>query len=308
MTAPAVQGSLFGPAKALPEAPGEADPDDTALDAAAMDDAALIAQAAARPRKRQARPEPSPTETSAADDGANNTADDGDGSGPDDGSDLPRWHHHGLVDPAALTPMLRHYVELKAAHPDRVLLYRLGDFFEFFFEDALLLSRLLELTLTGKEAGKRIGRVPMAGIPHHAVERYCAELVRHGLSIALCDQLEAVPAKGSLLKRGITRVITPGTLLEEGLLAARRNNWLAAVVLEGGRWGLAVTDVSTGEFRVTEREGTDRLHQELLQLEAAELLWPGEESPPPWCPEGLRLTPLATTPFATAEARRTLLE
>lgn len=300
MAAPAVQGSLFGPAEALPEVPDEADPGDTTLDAAALDDAALIAQAAARPRKRQARPEPSPTETSGVDDGA--------GSSPDEASDLPRWHHHGLVDPAALTPMLRHYVELKAAHPDRVLLYRLGDFFEFFFEDALLLSRLLELTLTGKEAGKRIGRVPMAGIPHHAVERYCAELVRHGLSIALCDQLEAVPAKGSLLKRGITRVITPGTLLEEGLLAARRNNWLAAVVLEGGRWGLAVTDVSTGEFRVTEREGTDRLHQELLQLEAAELLWPGEQSAPPWCPEGLRLTPLATTPFATAEARRTLLE
>lgn len=200
MDAPAVQGSLFGPAEALPEAlpeaPGEADPGDTALD-----DAALIAQAAARPRKRQAKSEPDATETNIAGSGTEDAA----GSGPDDASDLPCWHHHGLVDPAALTPMLRHYVELKATHPDRVLLYRLGDFFEFFFEDALLLSRLLELTLTGKEAGKRIGRVPMAGIPHHAVERYCAELVRHGLSIALCDQLEAVPAKGSLLKRGITR-------------------------------------------------------------------------------------------------------
>ncbi|MCP9850242.1 DNA mismatch repair protein MutS [Cyanobium sp. Morenito 9A2] len=310
----AVQGSLFSPAEASPEAPDEADPGSTELD-----DEALIAQAAARPRRRQARSEPEATDTHLA----GNSGDDGAGPRPDDGnaggSDLPRWHHHGLVDPEALPPMLRHYVELKAAHPDRVLLYRLGDFFEFFFEDALLLSRLLELTLTGKEAGKHLGRVPMAGIPHHAVERYCAELVRHGLSIALCDQLEAVAAKGSLLKRGITRVITPGTVLEEGLLAARRNNWLAAVVLEGPRWGLAVTDVSTGEFRVTEREGTDRLHQELLQLEAAELLWPGGETAsedaktdaiarPPWCPEGLRLTPLPTTPFATAEARRTLLE
>jgi DNA mismatch repair protein MutS len=86
-------------------------------------------------------------------------------------ADLPRWHHHSLVNPAALSPVLRHYVELKAAHPERVLLYRLGDFYEFFFEDALLLSRLLELTLTGKEGGKGIGRVPMAGIPHHAAER-----------------------------------------------------------------------------------------------------------------------------------------
>ena len=134
--------------------------------------------------------------------------------------------------------MLRHYVELKAAHPERVLLYRLGDFFECFFEDAIQLSRLLELTLTGKEGGKAIGRVPMAGIPHQAAERYCTELVRRGLSVALCDQVEATPAKGALLKREITRVLTPGTVLEEGMLSARRNNWLCAVVLEEARWGL----------------------------------------------------------------------
>ena len=227
-------------------------------------------------------------------------------------SDLPPWHHHGLVAPEQLTPMLRHYVELKAAHPDRVLLYRLGDFFECFFEDAITLSRLLELTLTGKEGGKAVGRVPMAGIPHHAAERYCAELVRRGLSVALCDQLESTPAKGELLKRGITRVLTPGTVLEEGLLAARLNNWLCAVVMEGACWGLAVADVSTGEFRVTERAGSDGLHQELLQVEAAEVLWPGAASPntgaasPTWCPEALRLTPLPRTPFETPEASATL--
>jgi DNA mismatch repair protein MutS len=234
-------------------------------------------------------------------------------------SDLPPWHHHGLVAPEQLTPMLRHYVELKAAHPDRVLLYRLGDFFECFFEDAITLSRLLELTLTGKEGGKAVGRVPMAGIPHHAAERYCAELVRRGLSVALCDQLESTPAKGELLKRGITRVLTPGTVLEEGLLAARLNNWLCAVVMEGACWGLAVADVSTGEFRVTERAGSDGLHQELLQVEAAEVLWPGAAShntsaashnnsaaSPTWCPEALRLTPLPRTPFETPEASATL--
>jgi DNA mismatch repair protein MutS len=208
--------------------------------------------------------------------------------------------------------MLRHYVELKAAHPDRVLLYRLGDFFECFFEDAITLSRLLELTLTGKEAGKAVGRVPMAGIPHHAAERYCAELVRRGLSVALCDQLESTPAKGELLKRGITRVLTPGTVLEEGLLAARLNNWLCAVVMEGACWGLAVADVSTGEFRVTERSGSAGLHQELLQVEAAEVLWPGATASasatpcPTWCPEALRLTPLPRTPFEAPEASATL--
>ena len=242
--------------------------------------------------------------------------------------DLPPWNHHSLVDRVALTPALRHYVDLKAAHPERVLLYRLGDFYECFFEDAITLSRLLELTLTGKEAGKSIGRVPMAGIPHHAAERYCSELVRRGLSVALCDQLESTPAKGALLRRGITRVLTPGTVLEEGMLAARRNNWLCAVVLEQHRWGLAVADVSTGEFRLTEREGRDALHQELLQLEAAEVVWPEPPDPPTaftrqattcssaekseanhpgWCPEGIRLSPVARTPFETPAARALLL-
>ncbi len=250
-----------------------------------------------RSRQRQAAPAAPPAATTAS-------------SSPD--SDLPPWHHHGLVAPEQLTPMLRHYVELKAAHPDRVLLYRLGDFFECFFEDAITLSRLLELTLTGKEGGKAVGRVPMAGIPHHAAERYCAELVRRGLSVALCDQLESTPAKGELLKRGITRVLTPGTVLEEGLLAARLNNWLCAVVMEGACWGLAVADVSTGEFRVTERSGSAGLHQELLQAEAAEVLWPGATASasatpcPTWCPEALRLTPLPRTPFEAPEASATL--
>ena len=268
-----------------------------------------LASGPSRPRTRQRQPAPEASPDSPAE---------SDSGEPD--SDLPAWHHHGLVDPEQLTPMLRHYVELKRAHPDRVLLYRLGDFFECFFEDAITLSRLLELTLTGKEGGKSVGRVPMAGIPHHAAERYCGELVRRGLSVALCDQLETAaskaPAKGELLKRGITRVLTPGTVLEEGLLAARRNNWLCAVVLEGAgssaaRWGLAVADVSTGEFRVTERAGSDALHQELLQVEAAEVLWPAASfdtasTGPAWCPEALRLTPLPRTPFEAPEASATL--
>ncbi|MEA5390255.1 DNA mismatch repair protein MutS [Cyanobium gracile UHCC 0139] len=308
---PALQGDLFGgtpePTVLAPESPSDGD---------APDDQALLADASARPRTRRQRPTAA---TAAGPEGDGEQAGDpgvGDASGsptppgdaaPEPGDDLPRWHHHSLVDPAALTPVLRHYVELKAAHPDRVLLYRLGDFYEFFFEDAILLSRLLELTLTGKDAGKALGRVPMAGIPHHAAERYCADLVRRGLSVALCDQLEATPAKGALLRRGITRVLTPGTVLEEGMLAARRNNWLCAVVLDGdgsaaGRWGLAVADVSTGEFRVTERTGSGSLHQELLQLEPAEVVWPGPAEAPAWCPEGLRLTSLARTPFEATEA------
>ena len=310
----ALQGSLFGePEAAQPQPPSQTKTTGTALGALGdLDEAALAADASSRPRQRQARAASEPDQSEPSP-----------GPGPDTSSDLPPWHHHGLVDPEQLTPMLRHYVELKAAHPERVLLYRLGDFFECFFEDAISLSRLLELTLTGKEAGKAMGRVPMAGIPHHAAERYCAELVRRGLSVALCDQLETAsakgPAKGELLKRGITRVLTPGTVLEDEMLSARRNNWLCAVVLsaegDGTRWGLAVADVSTGEFQVTERQGSDLLHQELLQVEAAEVLWPsaeggsasqGQGPKPAWCPDGLHLTALPRTPFEAPEASATL--
>ena len=124
-----IQGSLFAPEPSEEEA-----------------------QESERPKQR--RSHPGRRRGPAQEDNEDNTSSDDEG--------LPRWHHHGLVDPLALTPMLRHYVELKAAHPERVLLYRLGDFFECFFEDALLTSRLLELTLTGKEGGKTIGRLPMA--------------------------------------------------------------------------------------------------------------------------------------------------
>ena len=295
----ALQGTLFGlepaPAKEPIQGPAADHEDLASLDQAALED-----DAKRRPRSRAlASPE-------TAEDASSETTSD----------DLPPWHHHNLVDPEQLTPMLRHYVELKAAHPERVLLYRLGDFFECFFEDAIQLSRLLELTLTGKEGGKSIGRVPMAGIPHHAAERYCADLVSRGFSVALCDQVEEAAersktgGKPALLKREITRVLTPGTVLEEGMLSARRNNWLCAVVVEQGRWGLAIADVSTGEFRVTQREGSDLLHQELLQVEAAEVLWPApnDAETPSWCPAGLRLTALGRTPFALQEAKATVLQ
>ncbi|MFM7676820.1 MAG: DNA mismatch repair protein MutS [Synechococcus sp.] len=307
-----LQGELFAGAAAEP--PGSRGAGSRSASAPApdtpppgdLDDDALAADAAARPRRHGRAASGAPPDPAAAEAEVDAAPPEAAATSPEPDHDLPRWHHHGLVDPQQLTPMLRHYVELKRAHPERVLLYRLGDFFECFFEDAITVSRLLELTLTGKEGGKEIGRVPMAGLPHHAAERYCSELVRRGFCVALCDQLETTPAKGALLKRDITRVLTPGTVLEEGMLSARRNNWLAAVVLQGARWGLAVADVSTGEFRLTERQGSDRLHQELLQQEAAEVLWAGEADPP-WCPGDVRLTLQPRTPFEAPEAKALLL-
>ncbi len=229
-------------------------------------------------------------------------------------SDEPKWSHHSLPEMNDLTPALRHYAELKVSDPERVLLYRLGDFFECFFEDAITLSKLLEITLTSKEGGKKIGRVPMAGIPHHAADRYCTELIKKGLSIAICDQLETAPSKGNkLIKRGITRLITPGTILEEGMLEARKNNWLATILIEQSspekliNWSLAKVDVSTGEFIVEEGEEMNNLRQELIKLEAAEIISEKDSiSNTAWHPKSTNITEFNQTSFTYIEAETSI--
>ncbi len=226
----------------------------------------------------------------------------------------PKWSHHNLPKIDDLTPALRHYVELKIDNPDRILLYRLGDFFECFFEDAIKLSQLLEITLTSKEGGKKIGKVPMAGVPHHASDRYCTELIKKGFSIAICDQLEAAPAKGNkLIKRGITRLITPGTILEEGMLQAKQNNWLASVFIESNSnpaiitWSLAKIDVSTGEFTVQENKGINNLRHELIKLKAAEVISEKTSiSNKSWYEGLLNITEFDQTSFSILEAEVTI--
>jgi DNA mismatch repair protein MutS len=186
-----------------------------------------------------------------------------------------RYADHRSVNRDDLTPMIRHYAETKDRYPHALLLYRVGDFFETFFQDAITVSRELELVLTAKDGGKEIGKVPLAGIPHHALDRYCAILVEKGYAVAICDQVEdAADVQGRLVQREITRVITPGTILEEGMLNARRNNYLAAVVIVGSQWGLAIADISTGEFLTTQSSDLDQLAQELMRLQPSEVLVP----------------------------------
>ncbi|MCI3281778.1 DNA mismatch repair protein MutS [Synechococcus sp. PCC 6717] len=183
---------------------------------------------------------------------------------------------HDEVERSLLTPMLQHYADLKDAYPQALLLYRVGDFYETFFQDACTVARELELVLTGKEGGKEVGRVAMAGIPHHALERYCRTLIEKGYAIAICDQVEDPAQAQGLVKREVTHVFTPGTVLDSELLQPRRNNFLAAVILSGHHWGLAYADVSTGEFCTT--QGGDRadLVAELNRLQPAEVLIPSE--------------------------------
>ncbi|MEM7066103.1 MAG: DNA mismatch repair protein MutS [Cyanobacteria bacterium P01_B01_bin.77] len=233
-----------------------------------------------------------------------------------------RYTNYTEVERSDLTPMMRHYAEVKDAYPYALLMYRVGDFFETFFQDAIAIARELELVLTSKDAGKAIGKVPLAGIPHHALDRYCALLVEKGFAIAICDQVEDPAQAQGLVKREVTRVITPGTILEEGMLTAKRNNFLAALVIADKHWGLAHADVSTGEFFTTQGSTIDQLAQELMRLQPAEvliptnapdlgaLLRPGELSDK--LPEGLPTqfcyTFRSQTAFTHAEAKQRLLQ
>lgn len=171
----------------------------------------------------------------------------------------------------ALSPMMTHYLETKKAYPDSLLFYRLGDFYEMFFEDARLVSKELELTLTGKECGLE-ERAPMCGVPFHAADTYINRLVKKGYKVAVAEQMEDPKLAKGLVKREVIRVVTPGTVTAAGALEEEKNNYLAAVVEDGGRYGLALADISTGSFLVTEAEGKKELCDILAEFHPAELL------------------------------------
>src|ERR1700691_5445075 len=172
------------------------------------------------------------------------------------------------------TPLMRQYHGIKQQFPNALLLFRLGDFYELFFDDAVLAARELEITLTArnKEKGQPI---PMCGVPYHASENYIARLIQKGYRVAICDQTEDPKLAKKLVKREVTRVVTPGTAMDANLVRSRENNFLAAVARVNGRAGLAHVDVSTGEFRVTELEPAE-VAGAIEHLGAREVLFPGD--------------------------------
>lgn len=180
---------------------------------------------------------------------------------------------------AGYTPMIEQYLGIKALQQDAILMFRLGDFYEMFFEDAQTAARELDIVLTARDGG--VGKIPMCGVPHHAASNYIAKLIGKGYKVAICEQVENPKQAAGIVKREVTRVITPGTILDELMLQEGKNNYLAAVYEENKRVGLAFIDISTGDFLMTEMSGPGRLDEldsELQRLEPAECLLPAGSS------------------------------
>lgn len=175
------------------------------------------------------------------------------------------------IDVSRLSPMMKLYVETKRQYPGCILFYRLGDFYEMFFDDAILVSRELEITLTGKDCGLD-ERAPMCGVPFHAVDGYLNRLVSHGHKVAICEQVEDPKLAKGLVKREVIRIATPGTNLDTTSLDAGRNNYLLCIVYLSDRFGIAAVDITTGAFFVTEADSRRRLRDEIVRYQPAEII------------------------------------
>lgn len=175
---------------------------------------------------------------------------------------------------AGLTPMMKQYFRIKEQYKDAILFFRLGDFYEMFFEDAVLASKELEITLTGKDCGLE-ERAPMCGVPYHSAEGYIAKLIGNGHKVAICEQTQDPSEAKGLVERQVTRVVTPGTVMESSMLDEKTNNYLLSLFRDGSSYGLSGVDISTGEFFVSEittGNETDKLMDELSRLHPSEIL------------------------------------
>ncbi len=169
---------------------------------------------------------------------------------------------------ATLTPMMKQYLDIKKRHKDDILFFRMGDFYEMFFEDAEVASAALDIALTSRQ-----NSVPMCGVPYHAAESYIARLIKAGFRVAICEQTEAQPSSGSIVKREVVRIITPGTVLESNLLQSDDNNFLASAVFSGGNTAMAFVDISTGDFYLTEiKSEQDVLRGEIARFNPREIV------------------------------------
>ncbi|HUN71029.1 MAG TPA: DNA mismatch repair protein MutS, partial [Steroidobacteraceae bacterium] len=204
------------------------------------------------------------------------------------------------------TPMMQQYLRIKAQHPDILLFYRMGDFYELFYDDARRAAALLDITLTAR--GASAGRpIPMAGVPFHAVDAYLARLVRKGESVAICEQKGEPGSTRGPLEREVVRVVTPGTVTDAALLEERHDTLAAAVTRDGERFGLAWIDLAAGRFTVLEAQGDGALAAELERLKPAELLLAEGAAEPPAAPDVV-LRPRPPWHFELASASRLLTD
>ena len=175
---------------------------------------------------------------------------------------------------AEYSPMMQHYLKTKEEYKDAILFYRLGDFYEMFFDDAITASRELEITLTGKDCGQE-ERAPMCGIPFHAAEGYISKLIEKGYKVAICEQLEDPKTAKGIVKRDVIRVVTPGTVIESNMLEEKKNNYIMSIYKEGIYFGLAVCDITTGEFlstKIAQSSNFSLLLDEISKYNPAELI------------------------------------
>ncbi|MFH1672148.1 MAG: DNA mismatch repair protein MutS [Pseudomonadota bacterium] len=173
-----------------------------------------------------------------------------------------------------ITPMVQQYHSIKKEYPDALLFYRMGDFYEMFFEDAEIASRILDITLTSRNKKDDIP-IPMCGVPYHAAQRYIARLIENGYKVAVCEQVEDPRQAKGLVKRDVVRVVTPGVVIDTELLDAKSNNFIMALFRYKGYFGLACLDISTGDFRVTESDSFSAVIDESLRIDPSEVLIPG---------------------------------
>lgn len=175
---------------------------------------------------------------------------------------------------AEYSPMMQKYLETKEQYKDCILFYRLGDFYEMFFDDAILVSRELEITLTGKDCGQE-ERAPMAGVPHHAAESYIAKLIAKGYKVAICEQLQDPKETKGIVERGVVRVVTPGTIVDSNMLEERKNNFIMSIFKTGIYFGISVCDISTGEFysaEIKDNHNFPQLLDEIARYTPSELV------------------------------------